>query len=64
MEQDFIKIKKLLSEYVNLILKEYPNCDRGQLLNVINDDAEIVKFNPSNTITFIVQNDRKIKALL
>lgn len=55
MEQDFIKIKKLLSEYVSLILKEYPNCDRGQLLNVINADAEIVKFNPSNTITFIVQ---------
>lgn len=56
MEQDFIKIKKLLLEHINLILKEYPNCAREKLLNTINNDAEIVKFNSSNTITFIVQD--------
>ena len=56
MEQDFIKIKKLLLDHINLILKEYPNCAREQLSNAINNDAEIVKFNPSNTITFIVQD--------
>ena len=56
MEQDFIKIKKLLLDHINLILKEYSNCAREQLLNAINNDAEIVKFNSSNTITFIVQD--------
>lgn len=56
MEQDFLKIKKLLLEYIKLISKNYYNCDREKIFNAINHDAKIVEFNTSNTITFIVQN--------
>ena len=56
MEQDVFKIKKLLFEYIKLILNNYTNCDREKLLNIINSNPDIVKFNTTNTITFIVQD--------
>ena len=55
MEQDFFKIKELLLEYIKLILNNYSNCNTEKILNVINSNSEIVKFNPSNTITFVVR---------
>lgn len=56
MEQDFLKIKELLFEYIKLILNSYTNCNREQILNALNNNSEIVRFNTSNTITFIVQD--------
>ncbi len=56
MNEDLIKIKKQLLEDINLILKEYPNCNRKEIANIMNHDKEIVKYNSSNTITFIVQD--------
>ena len=56
MEQDLFKLKELLFEYIKLILNNYSNCNREGILNVINYDSEIVKFNTSNTITFIVRD--------
>lgn len=55
MEQDLLKIKELLLEYIKLILNNYSNCNTEKILNVINSNSEIVKFNPSNTITFVVR---------
>ncbi len=55
MEQDFLKIKELLLEYIKLILNNYSNCNTEKILNVINSNSEIVKFNPSNTITFVIR---------
>lgn len=57
MEQDFLRIKELLYEYIKLILDSYSNCDRKKISDIINNNFEIVKFNTSNTITFIVQDD-------
>ena len=56
MEQDFLRIKELLLEYIKLILKNYSNCDKEKILNSINNDDKIVEFNTLDTITFIVQN--------
>lgn len=56
MNEDLIKIKKQLLDYINLILKEYPNCNRKEIADIINNDKEIVKFNSSNTITFVAKN--------
>lgn len=57
MEEDYLKIKKLLFDYIKLILDNYSNCDRKRILNIINNQSEIVKYNTSNTITFIVQDN-------
>ncbi len=57
MEQDFLRIKELLYKYIKLILDSYSNCDRKKILDIINNNSEIVKFNTSNTITFIVQDN-------
>ena len=43
MNEDLIKIKKQLLDYINLILKEYPNCNRKEIADIINNDKEIVK---------------------
>ena len=45
MNEDLIKIKKQLLDYIHLILKEYPNCNRKEIADIINNDKEIVKFN-------------------
>lgn len=56
MEQDFLKIKELLLEYIKLILNNYSNCNRKKILNIINYDSEIIKFNSSNAISFVVRD--------
>lgn len=56
MEQDFFKIKELLLEYIKLILNNYSNCNRKKILNIINYDSEIIKFNSSNAISFVVRD--------
>ena len=57
MKQDLIKIKTLLLRYIKLILNSYSNCDNKRIMNALENNSEIVKFNSSNTITFIVQDD-------
>ena len=56
MEQDLIKIKTLLLKYIQLILNSYSNCDNKRIMDAIEHNFEIVKFNSSNTITFIVRD--------
>ena len=48
MEQDLLKIKKLLINYINLINKEY----KYSKINL--ESNKLVLFNESNTITFLV----------
>ena len=56
MEEDLSKIKDLLLEYVGLILSEYPNSDRKNVMDAIRSGKEMVKFNNSDTISFFVNN--------
>lgn len=44
MNEDLIKIKKQLLDYIHLILKEYPNCNRKEIADIINNDKEMVYY--------------------
>lgn len=57
MEKDLLKIKELLFQYINIILKEYPNSNRKNIIDKINNGEEIVKFNETNTISFFVKDN-------
>jgi len=56
MEDDLLKIQKLLLQYINIITKEYPNSCGSNVIDKINNREELVKFNKTNEISFLVSD--------
>lgn len=56
MNQDLLKTKELLLKYIKVIIENYSKSDRERLLDIIDYDSQIIKFNPTDTITFVVQD--------
>lgn len=49
-------MQKLLLQYINIITKEYPNSCCSNVIDKINNREELVKFNKTNAISFLVSD--------
>ena len=56
MNEDLLKVKKTLLQYIKVITKEYPNSCGNKVLEKVNSGEELVEFNKSNAISFFVRN--------
>ena len=56
MEQDLLKIEKLLIQYIDIIRKEYSNSHAKSVLKRISEGHKVVEFNKSSSISFHVIN--------
>lgn len=56
MEEDLLKIKKLLLEYIGIIIKEYPNSYGSNVIKNVKLGKELVEFNTDNVISFFVRD--------
>lgn len=56
MEEDLLKIKKLLLEYIYIIIDEYPNSYGRIVIDDVNSGKELVMFNTDNVISFFVRD--------
>ena len=54
MEQDLLKIERLLIQYTHMIGKEYPNSNANFVLKRISQGYKVVEFNESSSISFHV----------
>lgn len=58
MEQDLLKIKELLLQYIGIISKEFKSSNAEQVLANLDDAQEIVAFNDTDSISFFVRNGK------